>query len=130
MKVPDANGGAGNKLTLTARLLYRKFAWWNTQFAFAGVPVANQPESALTPHYDDRKYEFTGDLKGVSAKQEKIPDVPIVTVAQNQATLEVLPGGAPYLNRKLNCARKTGSAGTTTASVCSARRLESCAGSL
>jgi Tfp pilus assembly protein PilF len=101
MKVPDANGGAGNKITLTARLLYRKFAWWNTQFAFAGVPVPNQPESALTPHYDDRKYEFTGDLKGVSAKQEKIPDVPIVMVAQNQATLEVLPAGAPVPQPKV-----------------------------
>src|SRR5436190_53315 len=29
---------AGSKITLHARLCYRKFAWWNTQFSFAGVP--------------------------------------------------------------------------------------------
>src|SRR6267143_383374 len=33
MKVPDKTG---SKITLTARLCYRKFAWWGTQFAFAG----------------------------------------------------------------------------------------------
>jgi Flp pilus assembly protein TadD len=102
MKVPGANNGAGSKITLTARLLYRKFAWWNTQFAFAGVPAPNQPESSLTPHFDDRKFEFTGDLKGVSAKQEKIPDLPIVTVAQNQVTLGVLPKGAAVPQPKID----------------------------
>src|ERR1700730_4120549 len=29
---------AGDKVTLHARLCYRKFAWWNTQFSFSGVP--------------------------------------------------------------------------------------------
>ncbi len=33
MKIPEKTG---SKITLTARLCYRKFAWWNTQFAFAG----------------------------------------------------------------------------------------------
>src|SRR6266478_164012 len=33
MKVPEKTGG---KITLTARLCYRKFSWWGTQFAFAG----------------------------------------------------------------------------------------------
>ncbi len=35
---------AGSKITLTAKLCYRKFSWWNTHFAYAGVskqePVA------------------------------------------------------------------------------------------
>jgi len=94
MKVPSANGAVGNKITLTARLLYRKFVWWGTQFAFAGVPEANQPATSVTSDYDDRKFVLTGSLQGVSAKQEKIPDVPIVTVAQNQVTLDVLSPGA------------------------------------
>ena len=33
MKVPEKTG---SKITLTARLCYRKFSWFNTQFAFAG----------------------------------------------------------------------------------------------
>src|SRR5436305_3504 len=82
MKVPSGTGG--NKITLSARLLYRKFAWYGTQFAFAANPTANQPASVVAPSFDDRKFTLDASLKGVSAKQEKIPDVPIVTVAQNQ----------------------------------------------
>lgn len=92
MKVPE---NTGRKVTLTARLCYRKFAWWNTQFAFAGVPAPGQPDSLLTPHFDDRKMEFTASLQGVSARQEKIPDVPIVTVAENEVAIDVFPAAAP-----------------------------------
>jgi tetratricopeptide (TPR) repeat protein len=102
MKVPSANGAVGSKITLTARLLYRKFVWWGTQFAFAGVPEGDQPTTSVTPDYDDRKFVLTGSLQGVSAKQEKIPDLPIVTVAQNQVTLDVLPPGAPEPQPKTN----------------------------
>ena len=28
---------AGSRITLRAKVNYRKFAWWNTQWAFAGV---------------------------------------------------------------------------------------------
>jgi tetratricopeptide (TPR) repeat protein len=107
MKVPEKTGG---KIILTARLLYRKFSWFGTQFAFAGEPEkaanTNQtttPQSAsgavapasVTSDYDDRKFVFTQSLRGVSAKEEKIPDLPIVTVAQNAVTLDVLPANAP-----------------------------------
>jgi tetratricopeptide (TPR) repeat protein len=83
---------AGDKLTLHARLCYRKFSWWNTQFSFAGVP-----ESAVevTADYDDRKFAFTGSLRGVSAREEKIPDLPIVVIAEDEATLSVAPYSAP-----------------------------------
>jgi hypothetical protein len=94
MKVPSAAGAVGNKITLTTRLCYRKFVWWGTQFAFAGVPDPNQPMSEFTPHYDDRKFVLTGSLLGVSAKQEKIPDLPIVVVAHNQVSVDVFRGGA------------------------------------
>jgi tetratricopeptide (TPR) repeat protein len=92
MHIPE---NAGNKITLHARLCYRKFAWWNTQFSFAGVPDPTQPASAVTPDYDDRKFAFTAPLKGVSAKEEKIPDLPIVAVAEDEVTLNVAPHSAP-----------------------------------
>ena len=79
----------GNKITLHARLCYRKFAWWNTQFSFAGVADPEQKHSEVTPDSDDTKYVFAGSLKGVSAKEEKIPDVPIVAVAEDEVTLTV-----------------------------------------
>ncbi len=102
MKVPEKTGG---KITLTAQLCYRKFAWWGTQFAFAGERDNNQSKpgaapgsdtpAAVTADYDDTKYAFTQSLRGVSAKEEKIPDLPIVTVAQNEVAVDVLPANAP-----------------------------------
>ncbi len=85
---------AGNKITLHARLLYRKFSWYGTQEAFAGVPDPTKP-NAVAPDYDDRITLFTGSLSGVSAKEEKIPDLPIVTVAENEVTLPVIAHSAP-----------------------------------
>ncbi len=90
--IPDASG---NKITLHARLCYRKFAWWNTQFSFAGVVDPNQPNGDVTPDYDDRKFAFAGSLKGVSAKEEKIPDVPIVALAEDTVTLNVISHDDP-----------------------------------
>jgi tetratricopeptide (TPR) repeat protein len=81
--------GSGDKITLHARLCYRKFAWWNTQFSFAGVADPNQPEARVTSDYDDRKFAFAGSLEGVSAKVEKIPDLPIVALAEDEVTLNL-----------------------------------------
>ncbi len=39
---------AGNKITLHARLCYRKFAWYGTQEAFAGLPDPTQAEFGCT----------------------------------------------------------------------------------
>ena len=38
---------------------------------------------------------FTASLSGVSAKEEKIPDVPIVAIAENEVTLPVVAHNAP-----------------------------------
>jgi cytochrome c-type biogenesis protein CcmH/NrfG len=92
---------AGNKITLHARLCYRKFAWWNTQFAFAGIPDPAQ-KAEVTSNFDDRNFVFTGSLSGVSAKREAIPDVPTVTVAENEVALEVAPKGAPAPEPKVH----------------------------
>jgi tetratricopeptide (TPR) repeat protein len=108
MKIPEKTGG---RITLTARLCYRKFSWWNTQFAFAGERD-NSPSKAVvapptvTPDYDDTKMAFTASLRGISAKEEKIPDLPIVAVAQNQVTLDVLAASAPAPQPKTELAKE------------------------
>ena len=97
VKIPES---AGNKITLRARLLYRKFAWANTQFAFAGIPDPSKPRQETTPGYDDNTYVFTGPLQGLSEKEQKIPDVPIVAVAENEVTLNVAAHNSPALQPK------------------------------
>jgi tetratricopeptide (TPR) repeat protein len=91
VQIPE---NAGNKITLHARLCYRKFSWYGTQQAFAGQPDPTKPD-AVTADYDDRPTVFTASLSGVSAKQEKIPDLPIVAIAQDEVTLPVVAHGAP-----------------------------------
>jgi len=90
---------AGNKITLHARLCYRKFAWYGTQEAFAGLPDPAAPNS-VSVDYDDRPTIFTASLSGVSAKEEKIPDLPIVVVAENEVTLPVVAHNAPAAGPK------------------------------
>ncbi|HSA91615.1 MAG TPA: tetratricopeptide repeat protein [Terriglobales bacterium] len=90
MKVPE---DAGGKIKLEARLHYRKFSWWNTQFSFAGVRDPAQP-GPHTPDYDDGRFVFTGDTSKVSGKLKQIPDLPIVTLASDEVTLEVAPRSA------------------------------------
>ena len=91
MQIPE---NAGSKIILHARLCYRKFAWYGTHQAFAGQPDPSAPNS-VAPDYDDRPTVFTTSLKGVSAKTEKIPDLPIVAVAENEVTLPVVAHAVP-----------------------------------
>jgi Flp pilus assembly protein TadD len=90
LHVPE---NAGEHINLHAKLNYRKFQWWNTQFAFGGVP---DPHSTgdVTPDHDDRKWNFNGDLSHVSSKTPAIPDLPIITVAEDSKSLRVLPKSA------------------------------------
>jgi Flp pilus assembly protein TadD len=90
LHIPD---NAGNKITLHARLCYRKFAWWATQFSFVGQPDESHPEQ-VTASFDDRKFTLDAPLKGVSAKEEKVPDIPIVAIAENEVTLPVAAKGS------------------------------------
>src|SRR5579871_6177465 len=80
---------AGNTITFPARLCYRKFTWYGAHEAFAGVPDPAKL-NAVAAEYDDRPTLFTGSLAGVSAKQEKIPDLPLVALAENEVTLPVV----------------------------------------
>jgi tetratricopeptide (TPR) repeat protein len=99
---------AGDRITLHAKLNYRKFSWFNTHFSFAGVEAgkttsdaqaaasaAAPANSTTTPDYDDRKWAFNGDTSKVSGNLKMIPDLPITIVAEDTKTLRVLPHDAP-----------------------------------
>jgi tetratricopeptide (TPR) repeat protein len=85
---------AGDKITLHAKLNYRKFLWWNTQFAFAGKLDGTQPNGAMTPDYDDRKWIFGPTVTNVVGNLTKVPDLPIITVAEDSKTVRVLARNA------------------------------------
>jgi tetratricopeptide (TPR) repeat protein len=85
---------AGNQIKLHARLLYRKFSWYNTQFSFAGVPDPAKGGD-VKPNYDDRPMVFNGSTAEVSAVDKKIPDLPIVTLGEDEVTIQVLDRKAP-----------------------------------
>jgi Flp pilus assembly protein TadD len=91
LHIPD---DATGQIHLRAKLNYRKFAWWNTQFAFAGVHDPQQKNPAVSPGFDDTHWAFTGDSSKVPGGAKGIPDVPIVVVAEDGATLNILPASA------------------------------------
>ena len=91
MHIPE---NSGERIKLHSKLNYRKFQWWNTQFAFGGAEDASQTQGEFKPDYDDRKWAFNGDLSDVSSKRKAIPVLPIITVAEDTKTLRVLPRSA------------------------------------
>ncbi|MEK7831647.1 MAG: tetratricopeptide repeat protein, partial [Acidobacteriota bacterium] len=80
----------GDQITIKAKVNYRKFAWWNTQWAFAGVRDPNQKDYSITKNHDDGNWVFTGDTSGVSGKVKEIPDLPITTMSEETLTMRVL----------------------------------------
>jgi tetratricopeptide (TPR) repeat protein len=101
LQVPDT---AGSKIFLKAKVNYRKFAWWNTHWAFAGQRDPAQPNPSVTPDYDDGRWLFTGDTSKVSGEIKAIPDIPTTVMAHAEASLAVLPRGAalPEVTPPLN----------------------------
>jgi hypothetical protein len=88
---PNAKG----PIHLTARLNYRKFSWYYTQFAYAGVPKPGQDPALLTREFNSLEYSFlpASIPANVSGKiHGRIPDLPIVTLAEASATV---PLGQP-----------------------------------
>jgi cytochrome c-type biogenesis protein CcmH/NrfG len=86
----DVPEHAGDRIKLEARVNYRKFAWFNTHWAYAGVPDPEQEEAEYGPDFDDRRFVFTGDLSDVSGELKEIPRLPIVVMAEDDATLRVV----------------------------------------
>ncbi len=95
VKIPkDAKG----KIKLTAKLNYRKFAHYYTQFAYAGKPESGD-KSEFGKNFDDRKFNFhpANIPKNVSGQvKDQIPDIPIVTVASATSFLNVGTGPAEW----------------------------------
>lgn len=92
LHIPDS---AGDKITLHAKLNYRKFMWWNTQFAYAGKEDTSQPQAKFANDYDDRKMLFGETLPLVAGKEKYTPNLPIIVMAQDTKSMRVLSKTAP-----------------------------------
>jgi tetratricopeptide (TPR) repeat protein len=79
-------------VTFTARLQHRKFAHAYTQFAYAGQPAPGEPDSAVGTGFDDRRFSFDPaqiptNVSG--AIKDRIPSLPITTLAESNVTIAV-----------------------------------------
>ena len=79
---------SGDLLTVKAKLNYRKFNWWNTQWAYAGVRDPEDTDFQVGKGYDDGKWVWTGDTSEVAGKIKAIPNLPITVMASAEATLK------------------------------------------
>jgi len=88
---------AGEHITLHSKLNYRKFQWWNTHFSYAGVPedITKTNLGRVSKDHDDRQWYFDGDTADVSGRIKTVPDLPIITIAEDTKTIRVLPHSAP-----------------------------------
>jgi tetratricopeptide (TPR) repeat protein len=91
LRIPE---NCGDKIFLKAKVNYRKFSWWNTQWAFAGVRDPEHKNFSIGPGHDDGRWVFTGDTSGVSGNIKAIPDIPITVMAEAETSLRVLPRAA------------------------------------
>jgi Tetratricopeptide repeat/Cytochrome c554 and c-prime len=87
VKVPsDAKG----PITFTAKLNYRKFSHYYSEYSYAGTPQPNQAPGLLGIDHNDLKYSFLPQNipQNVPGKiKDRIPDLPITVVAQATATV-------------------------------------------
>ena len=91
LKIPE---DCGDKIRLTAKVNYRKFGWWNTHWAFAGVRDPADPDPEVGPGYDDGNWVFSGDTSEVSGEIKEVPDLPIVTLATSTVVVRIAPSSA------------------------------------
>ncbi len=101
LRVPE---DCGDRIFLEARLNYRKFAWWNTQWAYAGVRDPGDTDYSVGRGHDDGRWVFTGDTSDVAGQVKAIPDIPITVISTDQAEIPVRPADEreavvpPYLD--------------------------------
>ena len=86
---------AGDTIVLKARVNHRKFAWWYTQWAYAGVRANAGDAHNATAAYDDGKWLFTGNTASVSGALKSIPNLPVTVMAEASASLSVVDRRAP-----------------------------------
>ena len=85
----------GDEIHLHAKLNYRKFNWWHTQWAYAGVRDPEDTDFQIDKGYDSGRWIFTGDTSDVAGKIKEIPNLPIIPMAEDTATLRVMDQGEP-----------------------------------
>lgn len=83
----------GDKIYLHAKLNHRKFNWWHTQWAYAGVRDPEDTNFQVDKGYDDGRWVFTGDTSDVAGQIKAIPNLPVVVMAEAKATLRVIDLG-------------------------------------
>ncbi|MCC7234461.1 MAG: tetratricopeptide repeat protein [Bryobacterales bacterium] len=86
--------GAKGPIQFEAKLNYRKFSHFYTQYAYAGQPVPG--DTNADPSHDSRAYTFvkTNIPKNVSgAIKDEIPTLPIITLAAARASLALAAPG-------------------------------------
>jgi len=94
VKVPAKARGP---IRFTARLNYRKFAWYYTQFAYGAQPKPGQDPSLLGKDHNGLEYEFGAQAIPVNVSgriRDRIPELPVVTLAQ--ASLEMPVGNTKW----------------------------------
>ena len=97
LNIPE---NCGDRIFLKAKVNYRKFAWWNTQWAFGGVRDPEHKDFSLTAAYDDGRWLFNGDTSNVSGKVKAIPDIPITVMSYQESSLKVIPRNAKLPDTK------------------------------
>src|SRR5438067_462588 len=83
---------ARGPIALTAKLNYRKFSHYYTQFAYAGQPVAGSDPARVAKDFNDLDYSFAPENVPANVSGEikdAIPALPIVTLAQASASLAI-----------------------------------------
>ncbi len=96
----DIPKDAKGPITLTAKLNYRKFSHYYTQYVYAGQPKPDQDPKLVSIHHDSREWSF--DSKNIPANvsgkvKGRIPDVPIVTLAMRTAQLHLSEAPASWV---------------------------------
>jgi len=92
LQIPE---DAGDNIVLRAKVNYRKFAWWYTQWAFAGERDPSQPTPEVGEAYDDGDWTFTGDTSDVSGQIKSVPDIPTTVMAESEVSISVIDADAP-----------------------------------
>ncbi len=100
VKIPKEATGP---ITFTAKLNYRKFAWYYTQWSYAGQPAPNQDPALLDKNHNGLQYSFSpanipANVSG--PVKDRIPDLPIVTIAKTTAAIPLGTGDWKMLAQK------------------------------
>jgi tetratricopeptide (TPR) repeat protein len=93
LQIPE---DVGDRIFLRAKVNYRKFAWWLTQWSYAGVRAPADTNPAVAPSFDDGEWVFTGDTSDVSGSTKVIPDIPTTVMAEAEASLVIVDAAAAF----------------------------------